>query len=117
MSLITESMEKCTMVNRSVVLDSFGTYTNTWVDGVEFEAAITKDNTLAARVAEKEGVTEIYTVTVAKGFPLEFHDVFRRESDGLTYRVTSNIKDNETPSRASFSIGQVSAERWDLPND
>lgn len=116
MSLITDSMEKCVMINRSVILDSFGTYVNAWVDGVEFEAAITKDNTLAARVAEKEGITEVYTITVAKGFPLEFHDVFRRESDGLTYRVTSNIKDNETPHRASFSIGQVSAERWDLPD-
>ena len=117
MALFDEQMEKCTIVNRSVALDRFGTYTNTWTDGVEFDAAITKDSTLAARVAEKEGVTEVYTVTVAKGFPLEFHDVFRRESDGLTYRITSNIKDNETTNRASFSIGQVSAERWDLPND
>lgn len=117
MSLITESMEKCTMVNRSVVLDRFGTYVNAWVDGVEFDAAITEESTLAARVAEKEGVTELYTVTVQKGFPLQFHDVFRRHSDGLTYRVTTNIKDNETPNRASFSIGQVRAERWDLPDD
>jgi len=117
MSLIAESMEKCTMVNRSVVLDRFGTYVNAWVDGVEFDAAITEDSTLAARVAEKEGVTELYTVTVQKGFPLQFHDVFRRHSDGLTYRVTTNIRDNETPNRASFSIGQVRAERWDLPDD
>lgn len=117
MSLIDDSMEKCTMINRGIILDPFGTYVDGWVDGVEFDAAFSKESTLAASVAEKQGVTELYTITVEKGFPFKFHDVFRRHSDGLTYRVTTNIKDNETPKRASFSIGQVRAERWDLPDD
>ena len=117
MRLFEEDMEKCVLMDRKSIPDPFGTYTKQWVDGAEFDAAVVKDNTLDARVAEKEGVTEVYTVTVYKGVPLEFHDVFRRLSDGAIFRVTSNITDSQTPKRASFQIGQVSAERWELPND
>jgi hypothetical protein len=86
------------------------------VDGAQFDAAVTKDSSMQARMAEKQGVTEVYTVTVNKGMPLDFHDVFRRESDGAIFRVTSNITDSETPARASFQIGQVTAEKWVLPS-
>ena len=113
--LFEETFEECTLIDRRSVSDGMGGYINRWIDGAKFVASIDKDNTLAARVAEKQGVTEIYTVTTYKGANLDFHDVFRRESDGLTYRVTSNSKDSETPPRASFQISQVTAERWALP--
>lgn len=115
--LFEETFEKCTLIDRRTISDGMGGYTKEWIDGAEFVAAINKDNTLAARVAEKQGVTEVYTVTTYKGATLDFHDVFRRQSDGLTYRVTSNSKDSETPPRATFQIAQVTAERWDLPDD
>lgn len=117
MGLIDESMENCILLDHVSVPDAVGTFTRQWVDGAKFTAAITKNSTMEAKIAEKQGVTEVYIVTVYKGVKLEYHDVFRRELDGLTYRVTSNIKDKETPYRASFQIGQVSAERWDLPDD
>lgn len=115
--LFEDTFETCTMVDRRSVSDGMGGYTKQWVDGAQFSASIDKDNTLAARTAEKDGVTDVYTVTAYKGTDLEYHDVFRRASDGLTYRVTSNSKDSETPPRASFQIVQVTAERWDLPSD
>lgn len=115
--LFEDMFEECTLIDKRSVPDGMGGNTKEWVDGATFRAAVSKDNTLAARVAEKQGVTEVYTITVYKGVTLEYHDVFRRSSDGLTYRVTSNIKDSETPSRASFQIAQVTAERWDLPSD
>ena len=115
MSLIDELMEPCTMVDKISVPDGLGGFVYRWTDGASFEAAIIKDSTLAARVAEKDGVTEVYTITVPKGVPLAFHDVFRRTSDGAMFRVTSNIADSQTPNRASFQIGQVTAERWEIP--
>lgn len=115
--LFEDTFEECTLIDRRSVPDGMGGYTKEWVDGATFTAAISKDNTLAERVAEKQGVTEVYTVTVYKGIELEYHDVFRRSSDGLTYRLTSNIKDSATPPRASFQIAQASAERWNLPSD
>ena len=118
MRLFEEGMEKCVLMDRRSVPDAFGTFTGyQWVDGAEFDAAIVKDNTLDARVAEKQGVTEVYTITVYKGMPLQFHDVFRRLSDGAVFRVTSNVTDSQTPKRASFQFGQVTAEGWVLPND
>lgn len=115
MSLITEAMTKCTMIDKRTVPDGQGGYSTQWVDGASFQAAIVKDSSMQARMAEKQGVTEVYTVTVNKGLSLDFHDVFRRESDGYVFRVTSNISDSETPARATFQICQVTAERWVLP--
>jgi hypothetical protein len=53
-------------------------------------------------------------LTVDKGIDLDFHDVFKRVKDGAVFRVTSNVTDSETPSIASFQIGQVTAEKWVL---
>ena len=47
--------------------------------------------------------------------PLSFHEVIRRESDGLVVRVTSEAI--ETPERASFAFVQYKAERWEVPDD
>lgn len=114
MSLIDVMMEECAMMDKRTVPDGLGGFTVEWIDGAPFHAAVVKNNSLEARVAEKQGVTELYTVTVDKGISLQYHDVFKRLSDGLTFRVTSNIRDSETPSVATFQIGQVTAERWDL---
>ena len=115
MSLITEAMTQCTMLDKSTQPDGQGGFDRVWTDGASFMAAIVKDSTMQARIAEAQGVTEVYTVTVQNGLSLDFHDVFRRESDGAIFRVTSNQDDKETPTRATFQIGQVTAERWVLP--
>lgn len=114
MSLIDAMSESCTMIDKSTVSDGLGGFVKTWTDGATFTAAIVKDTTMAARVAEKDGVTEVYTVTVPRGVTLDLHDVFRRNSDGAIFRVTSNIHDSHTPKVASFQFGQVTAERWAL---
>lgn len=115
--LFEKMMEDCTMLDRKTSEDGLGGFTSEWIDGAKFRAAVVKNSTIQAKIAEKNGVTEVYRVTVSKGTPLDFHDVFRRDSDGATFRVTSNIKDSETPAVASFQFGQVDAERWELTND
>ena len=114
MSLIDAMSESCTMLDKVTTSDGLGGFMKTWTDGAKFKAAIVKDSTMAARVAENEGVTEVYTVTVPRGIMLDLHDVFRRDSDGATFRVTSNIHDSHTPTVATFQFGQVTAERWVL---
>lgn len=115
-TLLDGLAESCTMRNRAITPDGLGGYKDTFVDGVTFEAVIRKDDTTADRIAEKQGVKESYTVIVQKGFPLAFHDVFRRKLDGNTYRVTSNIQDKQAPEASTIKIGSVTAERWELPN-
>ena len=112
--LIDTMKETCTMLNKVTASDGMGGYIVTWQDGATFSAAIVKDSSMQARTAEKQGVTEVYTVTVDKTLPLEYHDVFRRNSDYAVFRVTSQITDSKTPDVASFQFGQVTAERWVL---
>lgn len=114
MTLIDELMEECVIMDRSSVEDGLGGFDYIWKEGASFTASIVKDTTLDARIAEKSGVTEVYTITVYKGIPLIYNTVFKRLKDNTTFRVTSNITDSETPPRATFQIGQVSAERWDI---
>lgn len=114
MSLIDAFKTKFTLMEKARVSDGEGGWTTTWVPGESFEAALTLDQSLQARVAQKEGVTSVYTLTYDPKTPLDFHDVFRRESDGKIFRVTSDADDKQTPSVASFRFSQVTAEEWTL---
>lgn len=112
--LVNDFTDTCTLLEKTRVPDGEGGWTTRWTDGPTFQAAITHDSSLGARVAESEGMTSTYTVTTEKGNVLDFHDVFRRGSDGQTFRVTSNGTDKQTPQRASFQVSQVTAEAWVL---
>lgn len=114
MSLIDAFKGPCVVMAASKVPDGEGGFTTAWREGAEFEAAIVRDTSLGARIAERDGLANTYTVTVPAGAPLEFHDVFRRKSDGQVFRVTSNGDDRRTPPAASFRFEQVSAEEWGL---
>lgn len=114
MSLVDNFKVPCTLLERSRVPDGEGGWTTGWADGPAFQAAIVRDSSLTARVAEREGLTNVYTVTTSPNAALEFHDVFRRKSDGQVFRVTSNGDDKRTPANASFQFEQVSAEEWSL---
>lgn len=116
MSLLKEQMVKCTLLNKQTAPDGYGGYTQTWADGAEFEAAIVFDTSIQARVAQKEGVSSVYTVTTSKAMTLEYHDVFRRNDDRKIFRVTSDGDDKFTPASATLNMRQVTAEEWSLPN-
>lgn len=114
MSLVYEFKVPCVLLQKTRVPDGEGGWNTTWTDGPEFEAAIVRDTTMAARVAESEGMANVYTVTVDRALSLDFHDVFRRKSDGQVFRVTSDSTDKQTPDRATFQFAQVNAEEWKL---
>ena len=111
MSLLTDSMEDCIIVNRQKVNDGYGGFRNEWVDGAAFQASIVLDSSLQARVAEKQGVTNLYTVTTSRSLNLEFNEYFRRERDGKLFRVTSSGEDRFTPASATLDMRQVNAEQ------
>ena len=115
MSLLSEAMENCIMLDKQTVADGYGGYVTRYVDGAEFSAAIVLDNSMQARVAEKQGVTGLYTVTTGKELNLQYHDVFRRDRDGKIFRVTSDGDDKHTPASAYLNMRQASAEEWSLP--
>lgn len=113
-ALFEKMMEPCHMMDKATVTGPFGVETE-WKEGAPFMAAVIKDKSLQARVAEKEGVTQVYTITAKPGVDLDFHDVIKRDKDGATFRVTTPSEDSKTPDVASFQFVQVNAERWDIP--
>lgn len=115
MSLLEEAMETCTMVHKVTEPDGYGGEITNWVDGATFPAAIVIDNSMQARIGQSRGVNNLYTVTTRKNKVLEFHEVFRRNSDNKLFRVTSDGDDKATPRSARLDMRQVTAEEWRLP--
>lgn len=114
MSLLSEAYEALTMIDKKTVEDGRGGVETKWIDGAKFEGACVLDSSMQARIAEKDGVTALYTVTTSRAINLQYHDIFRRESDGKIFRVTSDGDDNKTPKSASLDMRQVTAEEWRL---
>ena len=117
MSLLDEAMEKCIMIDKRTVSDGYGGFTTEWVEGADFSSAIVLNSSLQAKIAEQQGVKGLYTITTKRALNLQYHDVFRRVSDGKIFRVTSDGDDNRTPVSAGLDMRQVSAEEWSLPNE
>lgn len=117
MSLLSEAMTECTLIDKRTTPDGYGGYDIAWSEGAVFDAAIVLDTSIQARVAEKQGVTALYTVTTEKAMNLQYHDVFRRESDKKIFRVTSDGDDKHTPQSATLNMRQVNAEEYSLTGE
>lgn len=114
MSLIDDAMEAVVLLDKKSQPDGEGGFITSWVDGAQFMAALTFNTSLAARVAQKEGVTSLYTVTTRRGVRLDYHDIFKRLSDGKIFRVTSDGDDVVSPKSSALDMRQVTAEEWSL---
>ena len=115
MSLLDDAFTSCVMMDKTTQPDGYGGEIKSWVDGAPFDAAIVFDSSMQARTAQAQGVTSLYTVTTRKAKTLEYHDVFRRLSDGKIFRVTSDGDDKYTPDSATLNMRQVTAEEWEPP--
>ena len=114
MSLLDAFMTKCNILDKTTTADGLGGYITTWKKGAEFMAAITLDTSMQGKIAEKQGVTALYTITISKALNLQYHDVLQRAEDGKIFRVTSDGDDKHTPNVAHLDMRQVSAEEWTL---
>lgn len=115
MSLLSEAMDDCEILNKLKVDDGYGGYRTQWTPGATFKAATVFDTSIEARRAEAEGVSNIYTITTPRSMTLEYHDVLRRKRDGKIFRVTSDGDDKYTPRSAGLDMRQVTAEEWQIP--
>lgn len=114
MSLYNEFMVPCVWMEKSRVPDLEGGFLTNWVEGPEFQAAIAFSSSVQSRRAEKEGVSSLYRVTTNKKVKLEYHDVFKRLSDGKVFRVTSDGDDLVSPGFSEIDTTIVTAEEWSL---
>lgn len=114
MSLLSDAMENFQMMDKTTVDDGYGGFKPVWVPGAEFKAAVVYDDSIAAQQALSEGVTGVYTVTTGRNINLQFHDVFKRLSDGKIFRVKTDGDDKKTPRSAGLDMRQVRAEEWSI---
>lgn len=114
-NLLSQMMENCAILNHVRTDDPYGGYSDTWTEGATFKAAISKNSSPEELVAEKQGLSESFTVVVSDTFSLDYHDVFKRLSDNAIFRVTSRTTDSTAHPASTVRIAKVTAERWELP--
>lgn len=114
MSLLTDAFEDFVMLDKVTVADGSGGTMSQWKEGATFRAAVTFDTSIEARIADKQGVTSLYTVTTERNVILQYHEVIKRIRDEKILRVTSDGDDKFTPAAASLNMRQVTAEEWKL---
>lgn len=112
--LIDSMMESCVFMVQKRIPDGSGGQKTTWTEGEPLRAAIVRDTSTEARIAEAAGTVEMYTVTVSRSVHLKFHAVIKRLSDGKTFRITSDNAEVRTPACTALDIAQSTAEAWRL---
>ena len=112
--LIDCMMVPCVFMVPERTPDGSGGYDTTWTEGEPLRAAIIRDTSTEARIAEAAGTVEAYTVTVSRSVHLKYHAVIKRLSDGKTFRITSNNAEKKTPVCTALDIAQSTAEAWRL---
>lgn len=116
MSLLSDAMEDMVILDKTTSSDGYGGTITTYVEGAEFQGAVTFDASMEARFASKQGVTSLYTLTTSRTVMLDYHDVVKRKRDGKVFRITSDGDDKFTPQSAGLDMRQATAEEWVIPN-
>lgn len=112
MSLLRSNMIDCVMLHDTTTEDGEGGRHTVWREGERFKAAIAFSGSPESTAAEHRDARSQFNIITDKAFDLNYHDVFRRMSDGKTYRVTGDS--NAAPNGAGLELRTVTAEEWGL---
>lgn len=116
MSLMDSFASDCVALTRAIEKDGYGGYTSRWTDGITFSASFEYSASPEMIIAEKQGTARTYKMYVDKRLNLEYHDAFRRVSDGQTFRVTNTGEGRYTPESSTLDKRLVEIEKWVLPD-
>lgn len=115
MSLLDDFARTCVIMEKIRQPDGEGGYITTWAEGAEFINHQSRDTSMESRIAEKQGVTSVYSALVDQAVPIEYGDYFKDKTLDAVYRVTSRPEEKQAPKSASFSLKYFTAERTELP--
>ena len=116
MSLLDAYSSECVILTKARVDDELGGYKLAWLDGAKFTAAWEYLSASEIIVAEQQGTSRVYRIYVPKTLDLDYHEAFRRISDGQVFRVTNPGKDRHTPASSRLNKRLVEVEKWELPS-
>ena len=114
MSLLRINMGPCTKYMPVQEPDGHGGQITRWIAGDTFDAAVILEKSAEIDPADQVQAREIYTVTTFRDAGLAYHTVFRRDADGMWFRVTGLL--GQTPQGAGLDMAQFAAEKWGLPD-
>lgn len=120
MSLLSEAMELYATINIVTKSDGIGGYETVESRGKIFKGAMVFNNSTQSKIAQKMGVSSVYTLTTSKKITLMYHDVIERVRDKKRFRITSDGDDVFTPNSSNLDMKQVSCEEFmkeDIEND
>lgn len=118
LGMMAGMMETCTVMDVVTTGESDGMFGQReyYKPGAQIRAMVVKRQSTEKQIAEAQGVAEIYDVVVESDVTLlKYQSVFQRDSDGVTFRVTSNPI--IAPDASTVQIAAMSAERWVIPSD
>ena len=110
MSLLTDSMEIYTVLNKTTKNDGYGGIEITWSDGAEISAAIDVPDSSLSSIADKITERRNCRVITSRAVTLQLNDVIKRKSDGMYIRILEDSRDNKTPRMAALDMRVYKAE-------
>lgn len=117
--ILNDMFTSCTMMDRVTDSASDGIFgiIEHYQPGAKIMAMLEKLDSDEAVIAEAQGVKEQYRIVVPTGVNLKKDDVIRRDSDGMTFRMTSNTRDGAAPPASTVQIAKATCTPWDIPED
>lgn len=115
MSLLECFGDEYVIMEKHRVPDGEGGHITAWKESEKFVSFREYDNSLQARIAEKEGMVSTYTFLVKEDTPVVYHDFVRNVKTGDTFYVTSNPEDIVAPKSSTFGLKCFTAEKRALP--
>ena len=117
MSLMDAYKDECALLVKTRTPDGQGGYETVWTEGAHFDAAWEYQSAPEVIVAEQQGTARVYRIYVTKTLNLDYHEAFRRLSDGQVFRVTNPGTDRSTPPSSLLNKRLIEVEKWNLPHE
>ena len=115
-NMLDQYVKKYTIINQIQTYDEIGGTYIDYVDGPVIELADSFDNSTEMKIAQKQGVTAVYSFIAKSNVILPYHTILRRE-DGVTLRITLNTEDKKTPESSPLDARYYEAELFTIPKE
>lgn len=102
------------VLNRNITSDGFGGQEYTTVEGLSFEGVLILNTSIEGQIAQKQGVTGIYTFAYPKNLNIPPKTILRRVKDGKIFRTT-DIDGVPTPDMSTLDMKTTRLEDYTLP--
>ena len=102
------------VLNRNLTSDGLGGQEYTIVEGLTFEGVLILNASIEGEIAQKQGVTGLYTFAYPKNLTIPPKTILRRIKDGKIFRTTDN-DGVPTPDMSTLDMKTTRLEDYTLP--